>query len=269
MNYIKALALILLTPIMLWASEPSEACVLVKCGIFAGSGTCVKHDSDYTIVLTNKHVIESEQSLSIVHNNREYAAIVLFSDPAEDQAILKVRAKLPIAELTETEPEVGEIVQQWGYDARGNGKLVYKQGRVVQPVRGTFRSTIESYSGDSGCGVFNAEGKLVAVNYGFEGTYQSRGPQLGVRLINLVKLVKNKLLPKHTKDYESFCAEVSKGHTGILSVGGTKGDCNVPVGFLGLTAGEYQCFKGLDGKPKLVPKAKVQECPNGRCPYKS
>jgi hypothetical protein len=151
-----------------------------------GSGTVVACEQGRSLVVTNQHVVNGYQDVHVDCGGKRYPGKVVSVAQAADLAVVVVEAELPVAKLAEAEPPRGAKVVQWGCDARGNFRMVTKEGVFLGVNGNRFQSTIESWSGDSGCGVFDEQGRLVAVNYGFGGDYQHRGPQLGVALGDLV-----------------------------------------------------------------------------------
>jgi hypothetical protein len=107
----------------------------------------------------------------VTHKGKEYGASVVAWDAGLDLACLEVRAELPACELATEPPKRGAPVYQWGHE-RASREAVPKEGRAVgvngRRVGGgdVWETTIASVEGDSGCGVFNAAGRLVGVCWG-------------------------------------------------------------------------------------------------------
>jgi hypothetical protein len=158
------------------AADPadSEVKVTVAHGgtLSCGSGTVVASDDGVSRVITNHHVVAGVAGRVVVtHKGTEYGATVLAWDAGLDLACLEVRAELPACEVATEPPKRGAPVYQWGHE-RASREAVPKEGRAVgingRRVGGgdVWETTIPSVEGDSGCGVFNAAGRLVGVCWG-------------------------------------------------------------------------------------------------------
>jgi hypothetical protein len=175
------------------ASDPSPAVVTVWVGNSGGSGVCVACEDGLSLVLTNRHITGGARSATVTSGGVTRPAVVVAVHPGDDLALVVVRAELPVAALAAADPRDGEAVRLYGYAWNGQGKLVLKEGKASTPDGPHFRSTLAPVSGDSGGGVFNDRGELVSVNHGFEGTYERRGPQLGVRLSTIRAFVRERV----------------------------------------------------------------------------
>lgn len=145
------------------------------CGVWSqdfrigGSGTVIASEQGKSLVMTNRHVVQDGTGQVHVDNGgRRYPGQVIATDTKADLAIILVDATLPVAQLASSLPPKGAKVMQWGRDSRYDNRFVLKEGVAlgVRDGRKDFESTIESYLGDSGCGVFDEQGRLVAVNWG-------------------------------------------------------------------------------------------------------
>ncbi len=160
------------------SADPSATAVKVTQAkppfINSGSGTVVESRDGQSLVLTNRHVLPSPDGKIKVHvGNEAYPAEWLGVDETADLAIVVVKAKLPVAPIAKEVPPVGAEVRQWGF-AGGNG-VRPKQGtagqlspqgdRTAEGAKIYYTSIIPE-QGDSGCGVFDSEGRLIAVNWG-------------------------------------------------------------------------------------------------------
>lgn len=163
---------------------PEESAVRVRHfaggSIGSGSGTVVRSDKGGSLVLTNQHVAPSPgQRIAVEVGDKAYPATWLAADEGIDLAVLRVDAALPAVELADAEPAPGTRLRQWGHP--GGGPQKPKAGpafgfegsrRVVhgRPAGEVFSVGIRPESGDSGCGVFDPSGKLVAVCWGGGGS---------------------------------------------------------------------------------------------------
>lgn len=179
-------------------ADPAASAVGVWCPTgFGGSGTCVACDGGKSLVVTNRHVVEgtplgARVAVTTADGTR-HGGTLLATDRRADLALVLVDAVLPAAELAAAPPPAGTPVRQWGRDWRGQGRPVFKAGVFLGIGRGTVggvtitETTIDSISGDSGCGVFDEHGRLVAVNWGGG----SGSPQCAVGLADVVSFLRN------------------------------------------------------------------------------
>jgi serine protease Do len=126
-------------------------------------------------VVTNRHVIESAQEITVVlSDRREFDAKVLISDEHADLAVLKIDPRgevLPVLELGDSDQlEVGDLVLAIG-DPFGVGQTV-TSGIVSALARTGIGSDVSSFiqtdaainPGNSGGALVDLDGKLVGVN---------------------------------------------------------------------------------------------------------
>lgn len=154
------------------------------------SGTPVYTDGKKTLVLTNSHFAHPTRDkfgyTVGVPNGQTYKATrvdscnvwnvgpgVINMDGL-DLAYLVVDADLGAVPIAEADPRPGEAVGQWGYGGNYgvpllNGPQPIRKPGAVQRYDGNdLVSTIACSSGDSGSGVFNSRGELVAVTHGHD-----------------------------------------------------------------------------------------------------
>jgi S1-C subfamily serine protease len=151
------LALLLAAP-----ADPSASCVRVSQPGSAGSGTVVATDGERSLVLTARHVTGTDFGVKLTvaaPDGRTVAGTLVAYDAAADLAAVEVPADLPAAAVAARRPAVGAAVRQWG--CTGGGKRAAKAGTFTD-----YGATIQADGGDSGCGVFDAAGRLVAVTVG-------------------------------------------------------------------------------------------------------
>lgn len=168
-----ALALLLSWPLPPAIGDaPEDASVRVHIPGAAGSGVAIAAD----IVATNCHVVDwrhrTDVTVTTHADGKTYRAETVALDPSADVALLRVSgvrlAPVPIADATE-----GAEVHLLGYGRRG--VLARGAGRILRAVwghrtpRGQVPVTlchVASEPGDSGGGIFDAQGRLVAINWG-------------------------------------------------------------------------------------------------------
>lgn len=203
-------------PDLFVTSNTQDSAVGVWKGIHGGSGTVVACEDGKSLVLTNRHVVDNPGSASITVKDKTYAATVLAMDSKADLAILLVKAELPVVEIAESEPATGEPVRQWGRDWHGQGKPIFKTGKYIGVTAGvrtdgsayTYETTIDSISGDSGCGIFDRTGRLVAVNWGRPNVGHG---QLAVGLKDVVAFLKKETASHFPRFSKALAAHKAAG----------------------------------------------------------
>ncbi|MFK7994140.1 MAG: S1C family serine protease [Granulosicoccus sp.] len=155
--------------VSVYASEPSAENNTAL--MSQGSGVIVDGDG---IVLTNLHLIENFNSISIVlGDGRSFAATLIGSDSETDLAVVRINAAmLPSLRLNEAKPlRVGDIVLAIG-NPFGVGQTV-TQGIVSATRRRIANGTVwQNFiqidaainPGNSGGALINPQGQLVGVN---------------------------------------------------------------------------------------------------------
>ena len=162
-------------------------------GLLGGSGTGSGFifDADGWI-LTNRHVIENAQTLTVVTNEgREYPAEVYGTDTLTDLAIIKIdAANLPVAEIgTSADLEPGQVAiaigNPLGYENSVTTGVVSGLGRHIQATDAA-RSNPENLSnliqtdaainpGNSGGPLVNSAGQVIGVNTAVSTSDEGRG----------------------------------------------------------------------------------------------
>lgn len=160
-------------PLCVVADAPENASVLVRVSGAAGSGVAIAPD----VVATNGHVIgwrmDTAATVTAHADGRTYRATVVALDPDADVALLQIHGgRLDPVRLAPTPPEGTEVhLLGWGRRgvlARGAGKILrrtfgHRTPRGQVPV---VLCHLASEPGDSGGGIFDTEGRLVAINWG-------------------------------------------------------------------------------------------------------
>lgn len=140
-----------------------------------GSGVIV---DERGYILTNNHVIERAQSLTVILNDgQQYLAKVIGADPGTDLALIKIAAKgkLPSAKLGDSSQiDVGQWVVAIG-NPRGfdwtvtvgvisalNRQIVSKSNG--QTIRGLIQTDAAINPGNSGGPLLNASGEVIGIN---------------------------------------------------------------------------------------------------------
>jgi hypothetical protein len=130
-------------------------------GVVIFTGTTSK-DQDFSLILTNGHVVEDEDSdyTVLTPGPKKNAADVIAhndkNDSRGDLALLKVWVKLPSAKLAKTDPPKDATVYQWGHP--GAGRLDKREGRFLGGVDGHWYGDYLVIPGCSGSAVcYNEE----------------------------------------------------------------------------------------------------------------
>ena len=156
-----------------------------------GTGTVVARDGKLAYILTNKHVISSsDKRIWVIHDRKRYEAKFVKADPNVDLALAVLELDIEPVQLADREPKEGEFVKHFGR-ATGpqEGKMTgWTNFATSDGV--VMDSDIFSVAGDSGSGMFNADGKLVAVHYGRKGDPDGDTVALGVRLTRIREFLK-------------------------------------------------------------------------------
>ncbi len=139
-----------------------------------GSGFIISADG---YVLTNNHVIEQMDNITVILNDqREYTAKLVGSDERSDLALLKVEAKnLPILTLAKDETlKVGQWVvaigSPFGLDYSATAGIVSAIGRSIPSARNEstyvpfIQTDVAINPGNSGGPLFNLDGEVVGIN---------------------------------------------------------------------------------------------------------
>ncbi len=156
-----------------------------------GTGTVIASESGKSLILTNAHVVPSgDRPISVTYwcdrkpwvSPATYlggSAVVdigphLIEVRGPDLALLLLDcAALPAVEIADTLPAPGDPVSLYGFGGASSVAPIHKAGRVLSDDRSyttagdpIARTSIATVNGDSGAGILDASGKLVAVHWG-------------------------------------------------------------------------------------------------------
>lgn len=163
--------------------HPAVVSVIVARGAATamGTGTVIASEGGDSLVLTNAHVADDPAAgYTVVHGEYSYPAKYLCGSKVTrvrpdfleiagpDLALLVVPDKaLPVARLAALPPAEGDRVRQWGFcDSTYGTRATYKTGKILPRrdyVRPITLTSIPAKQGDSGSGLFNDAGEVVAV----------------------------------------------------------------------------------------------------------
>lgn len=156
-----------------WAigGTPEDASFLVRIPGAAGSGVAISED----VIATNAHVVawrhRSDVTVMSFADRSTHNAATVAVDPDADLCLLYVRgAKFSPVPLGRSEAGRNVYLLGWGRQgilARGLGKILRVESRQrARSVVPFFVTAIQSDPGDSGGGIFDDAGNLVALNWG-------------------------------------------------------------------------------------------------------
>jgi Do/DeqQ family serine protease len=142
----------------------------------SGSGAIISDDG---YIVTNNHVIEGADEITVtLSNRRSFKAKLVGTDPSSDIAVLKIDAKgLPFMLYGNSdEVKIGQWVLALGYplnlEATVTAGIVSAKGRTLEINRRQSNTPVESFlqtdaavnPGNSGGPLVNTEGKLIGIN---------------------------------------------------------------------------------------------------------
>lgn len=169
-------------------------------------GSGVIFDARKGLVLTNNHVIQSADQITVaLQDGRQFQAEVVGSDPATDVALIRIPAEnltaLPLADSTKL--RVGDFVVAIG-NPFGLGQTVTsgivsalgRSGLNMDNYENFIQTDASINPGNSGGALVNLRGELVGINTAIFSTGQSAG-NIGIGFAipsNLVKQVTDQLL---------------------------------------------------------------------------
>ncbi len=142
----------------------------------AGTGSGVIYTSD-GYILTNNHVVEFADDYTItLHDNREFKARLVGTDPSTDMAVLKIEATdLPAVELGNSDAvKVGEWVLAVGnpFDLTSTvtAGIISAKSRDINiirrgaPIESFIQTDAAVNPGNSGGALVDVNGRLIGIN---------------------------------------------------------------------------------------------------------
>lgn len=151
-----------------------EVCTSAHHAAAIGAGVVVARDGDVLTLATAAHVVSQKGTLRILDASRQayYHVLDVRMLGDYDLALVRVRAqkRFSVAPVAYAQPIAGEPVWIWGHT--GNGFWELASGSVretdvqIPGVFGSPRITIACAAcahGDSGSGVFDAQGRLLGI----------------------------------------------------------------------------------------------------------
>ena len=143
-----------------------------------GSGVIVRANGDTVYVVTNYHVVQEADEISVVLNDgREFQASLVGGDQRTDLALLEFTSSdsIPVIELGDSdEARVGQWViavgNPYGFESTVTVGIISALGRTAQPGTpiGGFTEYIQTDAainpGNSGGALVDLDGRLIGVN---------------------------------------------------------------------------------------------------------
>ncbi len=135
-----------------------------------GSGFIISEDG---FIVTNNHVIkDADQIKVILHDNKEYDAKIIGTDPMTDLALIKIKAKKLTALNfgSSSEAEVGSWVvavgSPFGLEQTVTAGIISAKGRIIGAGQyDDFIQTDASINpGNSGGPLLNLDGEVIGIN---------------------------------------------------------------------------------------------------------
>lgn len=162
------------------APEQPGPCFSLGWGKFAASGVCVKSDGKRSLLVTNNHLFAIQPAPGADHPLGDYPLDCLVSttdlksvwkgraiggDLDSDLAVVVVEQVFAAGVLATKDAPKGMAIWHRGMGS-GFARGVVLDHYVGCPTRCKFAGLIQSIPGDSGAGIFGADGNVVAINCG-------------------------------------------------------------------------------------------------------
>ncbi len=135
-----------------------------------GSGFIISEDG---YIVTNHHVIkDADQIKVILHDNKEYEATVVGTDPMTDLALIKIEAKdlMALKFGSSSKAEVGSWVvaigSPFGLEQTVTAGIVSAKGRIIGsgPYDDFIQTDASINPGNSGGPLLNLNGEVIGIN---------------------------------------------------------------------------------------------------------
>nr|NJM04550.1 trypsin-like serine protease [Desulfobacula sp.] len=135
-----------------------------------GSGFIISEDG---YIVTNNHVIkDADQIKVILHDNKEYEATLVGTDPMTDLALIKIEAKnlMALKFGSSSKAEVGSWVvaigSPFGLEQTVTAGIVSAKGRIIGsgPYDDFIQTDASINPGNSGGPLLNLDGEVIGIN---------------------------------------------------------------------------------------------------------
>lgn len=182
-----------------------------------GSGFVFAANNNKTYILTNNHVIEGNDKISVKFlDGREFEAKIKGTDPKSDIAVIEIEASgLPVVQIGDySQLEVGEWVvaigNPFGLSHTLTVGVVSAKGRTslgINDYEDFIQTDAAINPGNSGGPLANLDGEVIGMNTAI---FSRSGGYMGIGFaipINLAARIANQLIEK---------GEVERGYLGIM-----------------------------------------------------
>lgn len=182
-----------------------------------GSGFVFAANNNKTYILTNNHVVEGNDKISVKFlDGREFEAKIKGTDPKSDIAVIEIEASgLPAVRIGDySQLEVGEWVvaigNPFGLSHTLTVGVVSAKGRTslgINDYEDFIQTDAAINPGNSGGPLVNLDGEVIGMNTAI---FSRSGGYMGIGFaipINLVQRIANQLIEK---------GEVVRGYLGIM-----------------------------------------------------
>ncbi len=135
-----------------------------------GSGFIISKDG---YIVTNNHVIKDADKIKVIlHDNSEYDAKIIGTDPMTDLALIKIKAKklMPLKFGKSSDAEVGSWVvaigSPFGLEQTVTAGIVSAKGRIIGsgPYDDFIQTDASINPGNSGGPLLNLNGEVIGIN---------------------------------------------------------------------------------------------------------
>jgi S1-C subfamily serine protease len=184
---------------------------------FRPSGSGVVIDPDAGIILTNAHVIEGAEEITVAFaDGREAPAVRIGSDPGTDIAVIKVSAPglaaIPLGNSDQL--EVGDFVLALGNPFQigqtvtsGIVSGLHRNNVGIERHEDFIQTDAAIYPGHSGGPLINLRGELVGINTAFIGAANTNSGMGFAIPINLARSIAEQIVKY---------GDVQRGRSGTL-----------------------------------------------------
>lgn len=174
------LALLFALPVSAQLPPPAEPFLYLESGTAKASGVCIASDGHKSLVLTNNHLFATQPGPGLpfplapypmptrvfsLDGKQCWQGTAVAGHLGGDLAVVVVEGNLPFASLAGQDAKVGEEVWHKGIGSGGSTGKVLKP-YCVAPQCCCFTATLRAIPGDSGSGIFNGKGQVVAITCG-------------------------------------------------------------------------------------------------------
>lgn len=143
--------------------------VAVRSRAGGGSGTAWRSDG---VIVTNSHVVPTDEANVVLHDHRELKARVVARDTGRDLAVLRVDAVLEPLEVASGAARPGQLVfavgNPWGFRGVVTAGIVHNAGHATGEgpalLDGSIRADLDLAPGNSGGPLVDAAGRVLGIN---------------------------------------------------------------------------------------------------------